>query len=57
MAKLTEKAKAVCKTNYKENCGGCELRVYCVYTQIHSRIEEWDEMIENINRLAEEVQV
>ncbi|MEN6312781.1 MAG: hypothetical protein ABFD25_00880 [Clostridiaceae bacterium] len=45
---LSEKAKQICKNNYKSNCGSCPIRPECV-----SHINEMDEWTDNINKAAE----
>lgn len=47
---LSEKAKVICRQNYKNNCGGCPIRTACV-SSINGKLDEWTN---RINQLSEE---
>ncbi|WP_199425785.1 hypothetical protein [Thermaerobacillus caldiproteolyticus] len=53
MEKLSEKVIAVCRQNYKKNCGRCPIRPECVRPIIGQEgLNEW---IRKVNEAAEKV--
>jgi hypothetical protein len=53
--KLSDKAKQICKTNYKSNCDNCPLRQECTKTMSnlsHDKLNNW---IMQVNLAAEKV--
>lgn len=52
MTDLSEKAKQICKKNYKDNCGKCEIRTACIAPMGYGYdgLGKW---IEGVNLMAE----
>lgn len=51
---LSDKVKAICRRNYKDNCHNCELRTKCVakigyadgFAKWVTELNEWSEQVE-----------
>ena len=52
MSDTSEKAKQICKQNYKSNCGKCEIRKACIgaYGHGYDGLDKW---VAEVNLLAE----
>jgi MoaA/NifB/PqqE/SkfB family radical SAM enzyme len=51
---LSLKAKTICKRNYKDNCGKCEIRKACIgkYGVSNDSLDKW---VAEVNLLTEGV--
>ncbi len=51
---INEKAIAICKRNYKDNCGRCPIRMACIAT-VGIGQEGLNEWVRKVNEAAEKI--